>query len=82
LSILKPYRKPQRPLNTPTVDEPTATMKAAYEICKFAYGRNECRCSNQRRKPCDAILIPAKSIIAVAKEELAEKFVLRKKPTK
>ena len=61
---------------------PTAQMLAAYAICKFAYGSGMCMCSKNRTEPCEAIRPVARLIIAVAKNELAETHVLRKKPIK
>lgn len=56
----------------------TARMAAAYTICRFANGN--CSCLLQQRPPCDSIRVAADAVIAAAKEELAEKYVLRKRP--
>ncbi len=59
---------------------PSAKMKASYAICSFASGRGGCDCRKNMKRPCDAMISVATEIIECAKEELKEKYVLRKKP--
>lgn len=61
-------------------ERPTATMQAAYTMCQFANGREMCTCCNKKTLPCQATLAPARLLIDAAKKELAEIYVLRKRP--
>lgn len=69
----------RRPVNeNRQVTTPSAKMRAAWTICDFANG--SCHCWLNQERPCDSILSVANSVIRAAKEELAEKYVLRKRP--
>lgn len=57
-------------------------MRAGWAVCQFANGSAGCACFNSGQVPCDATLLPVQAIIAAAKEQLAEVYVLRRKPQK
>lgn len=59
----------------------TTTEQVAFKVCVFANAR--CRCWEEDRKhPCDKLLGVSMQIVEVAKGELAEKYVLRRRPLK
>lgn len=68
---------PNRPVGR-KAENATATMRAGWALCRFAYG--SCQCHSKGEVPCDSVAGSAREIIDAVKDELAEKYVLRKRP--
>lgn len=58
----------------------SATVRAGWAVCQFSSGR--CECFEKNRYPCDSVRLTANVIIQACKEQLAEKYVLRRRPQK
>ena len=59
---------------------PSATVQAAWAICRFANG--SCECGSRNHTACESVQPVARAVIEAAKGELAETYVLRKRPRK
>ena len=59
---------------------PSATVQVGWLICRFANG--SCMCKSRNHYPCVSVQVTARAVIDAVKEELAETYVLRKRPHK